>query len=50
MMVKPRRTRRTEFMAESRNMLVRRSEEETPHGDLGLGVRILKWKIWRKDV
>jgi hypothetical protein len=40
-------------MEESRNtdkMFVRRTEEETPHRDIGPDVRILKWKIGRKDV
>jgi hypothetical protein len=56
MMVKSRRMRRaecTEFVEETRNthkMLVRRTEEETPHGHLGLGVKILKWKIGREDI
>jgi hypothetical protein len=55
-MVTPRRMGRTEcteFMEETRNtykMLARRTEEETPHGDLGLGVRILNWKIGRENV
>lgn len=43
LMAKPRRTRRrecTEFMEAAGHMPVRRTEQETQHRNLGLGVRI----------